>query len=131
MTKPLPKVHDNIKEIQIIGTLSQEIINTLNMELPPTDILMPPGFIKHIKKRHNNTFVKYFKKIPEILKYPDYVGTNPSEPNSIELVKIFYNVVLIAIKLDAKGDLYLSSMYELNPSKIPRRISSGRLKPLK
>lgn len=63
----------------------------------------------------------------DIISNPDYAGIHPSEPDSIELVKILNENVLVAIKLDPKGYLYLSSMYALTPSKVPKRIKNGRL----
>lgn len=37
--------------------------------------------------------------IPEIINVPDYIGVNPKEPNSIELVKVIEKDVLVAINL--------------------------------
>lgn len=117
---------ENTHDVQVVGKLKQEIIDALNISLPCADILMYPGAIKHMKKRPDH-FAKYFHRIPEIIKSPDYIGINPTEPDSVELIKDFGNNVLVAIKLDPKGYLYLSSMYELTPQKVPKRLASGRI----
>lgn len=44
--------------------------------------------------------MKYLDKINEILDNPDFIGINPNEENSIELIKKFNDNVLIGIKLD-------------------------------
>jgi len=118
---------ENTHEIQVVGKLKQEYIDALKISLPCAEIYMYPGAIKHLKKKHNEDFKKYFHSIPEIIEKPDYIGVNPKEPNSIELVKVIEKDVLVAVKLDPSGYLYFSSMYELTPSKVPKRLASGRL----
>ena len=61
---------------------------------------------------------------------PDYIGINPNEPGiSIELIKKYADNVLIGIKLDTDGEyLYVSTMHEVQESKISRRLYSGRIK---
>ncbi|MCJ7691135.1 MAG: hypothetical protein MUO60_17725 [Clostridiaceae bacterium] len=113
---------------QLVGTLRQDIIDLLELELPPGDILMNPGAIKHIKKRHINIFNLYFQSIPDIISNPDYVGINPTEPNSVELVKVFSDNILVAVKLDPSGNLCFSSIYDIKPGKLRNRLASGRLK---
>lgn len=69
------------------------------------------------------------EKIPEIIIAPDYIGVNPGEPDSIELVKRYSDNIQIAIKLDAaKGYLYVASLYDIPEHKIQKRLYSGRLK---
>jgi phage-Barnase-EndoU-ColicinE5/D-RelE like nuclease3 len=113
-------------KIQTVGYLRQDIIDLLGIPLPAKEILMYPGAIKHMKKRPEH-FEMYFQRIPDIINNPDYIGVHPSELNSIEFVKVLEGNVLVAVKLDPKGYLYLSSMYELTPSKVPKRLKSGRL----
>lgn len=125
INKPL---NEQTSETQIVGYLRQDIIDILCISLPSIEILMYPGAIKHMKKRPKD-FENYFQRIPEIISEPDYIGIHPKEPNSVELVKYFDNNVLVAIKLDPSGYLYLSTMFELSPSKVPKRLKSGRLIP--
>lgn len=90
---------------------------------------MFPGAIKHIKKRHPGILESFGHLIPEIIEFPDYVGQSPRHPNSVELIKVVSEHLLLAIKLDPSGYLFVSSFYELNngPYKIKKRLRSGRL----
>ena len=128
----MEKVNINLLEetdqIQIVGILKKDIIGSLGICLLCGDIKMYPGAIKHIKQKHKEDFDKYFDKIPEIINSPDYIGVNAAHKESVKLVKIFDKDVLVAVKLDQSGYLYLSSMYSLNPGKVPKRLNSGRLK---
>ena len=55
---------------------------------------------------------------------------NPNEQGiSIELVKRYADNIMIGIKLDTDGNyLYVSTMHDIQKSKISRRLYSGRLK---
>ena len=59
-----------------------------------------------------------------------YVGVNPNEKDkSIEFVKKYSKNVLLGVKLEKEGQyLYISTMYEVQESKLNRRLYSGRLK---
>lgn len=61
---------------------------------------------------------------------PDYAGINPNETGiSLELIKRYADNVMIGIKLDVEGNyLYVSTMHEVQDSKISRRLHSGRIK---
>ena len=74
---------------------------------------------------------QYGHFISEIISNPDYVGKNPSEPGSIELIKYVSPYLLLAVKLDPSGYVFISSFYELNngPVKVQKRLANGRLKP--
>lgn len=124
----IKKLKDDTNKVQVIGILDQKYIDMANSDITSGEVQMYPGAIKHIKKNHPDNFEKYFQSIPEIIKNPDYVGQNPKEKNSIELVKVIDGEVLVAVKLDPSGYLYFSSMYLLTPSKVPKRLKSGRLK---
>ena len=59
------------------------------------------------------------------------LGINPNETrtDSIELIKRYKDNILIGIKLDKSSNyLYISTMYNIQESKIQRRLHSGRLK---
>ncbi|AEA19194.1 MULTISPECIES: PBECR2 nuclease fold domain-containing protein [Bacillus] len=113
----------------VVAKLPQIIIDTYNLTCTSNDVKMFPGFIKHVKKQHPGIYEKYSSHIKDIVEHPDYVGQNPKEPNSVELVKILNDHILIAIKLDPSGYLFLSTMFDLKngPAKIQRRLNSGRL----
>ena len=114
-----------------MGILPEIIANTFLIDCDSREVKMYPGAITHIKRRHPENLEKYFYRIPEIISNPDYVGKNPTEPNSVELIKEFDDHVLVAVKLDPSGYIYLSSMYALNNGqhKIKSRLASGRIVP--
>jgi len=116
-----------------IGILPETIANQFLAGCSSRQVKVFPGAIKHIKNRHPEDLDKYFNRIPEIISNPDYVGQNPTEPNSVELIKEFDDDVLVAIKLDPSGYIYLSSMYALNNGqhKVKSRLASGRIIPYK
>lgn len=107
----------------------REIFNFLtDQQLPLLDIVQSTGLEKHILKRHPN-YIEYMDKIPEILLIPDYIGHNPKEPESIELVKVYEDNIQIAVKLDSTNDYYyVASLYEISNKKLSERLHSGRLK---
>ena len=51
---------EDTHDIQVVGKLKQEYIDILKLSLPCADIYMYPGAIKHLKKKHNEDFKKYF-----------------------------------------------------------------------
>lgn len=113
----------------VVGTLPQVIVDTYNLTCTSSDVKMFPGFVKHVQKRHPGIYEAYSSHIKDIIEQPDYVGQNPKESNSVELVKILNDHMLIAIKLDPSGYLFLSTMFDLKngPAKIQKRLNSGRL----
>ena len=115
-------------EMKEIGNYTQKFNDILNLNIPVGKVFLSDGLKIHIHKRHPG-LEHYISDLPQIIKHPDYVGTNPKEPNSIELVKILSDNVLVAIKLDTQNDyLYVASVYDITDSKLNNRINSGRLK---
>lgn len=114
--------------MSVVGEYVETFNDLTSSTLPCGPIFMSEGFGVHIQKRHPG-YMKYIDQVPEIITSPDYIGRNPKEPDSIELVKVFDENILLAIKLDKKRDyLYVASLYDVNSSKIERRLSGGRLK---
>lgn len=67
--------------------------------------------------------------IPRIIQSPDYIGKHPKEQNSIELVKVLDQNVMVCIKLDLDENyLFVASVFEITEAKLRNRIHSGRLK---
>lgn len=111
-----------------IGEFKQEYNQILNTSLPCFEIMQSTGLVKHIFKRHSHC-VQYLDKVSDILENPDYIGINPKENNSVELVKVYEDNILIAIKLDCdNGYYYLASLYNISGGKMENRLNSGRLK---
>lgn len=107
----------------------QDKFNALTgQNLPCGRIMQSVGLESHVKKHHPDG-VENIGLVPTIISAPDYVGHNPKEPDSIELVKQLDANVMVCVKLDAKDDyLYVASVYEISDSKLANRINSGRLR---
>lgn len=122
----------NAKTIQTAGKLHLACIKRLTgIEFPVAEVQIYPGAIKHIKRNHPGIIEQYGHLIPDMIANPDYVGKNPTEPDSIELVKVVTDSLLLAIKLDPSGYLYVSSFYDLHNAavKLQKRLRSGRWVP--
>lgn len=114
-----------------VGRYKEEFNKQLNINLPIDDIYQSDGLIIHIKKRHPG-LEKYMSDIPDIIKNPDYIGVNPKETDSIELIKILDDNILVAIKLDKNDNhLFVASLYNISNSKLQNRLNSGRIKEYK
>lgn len=117
------------KSLIKVGTYNSTFNQILGINMPILDIFRSKGLPSHMLKRHHEKCLKYIDFIPDIIKTPDYIGINPNEPNSIELVKQYKDNVMIGIKLDINNNyLYISTMHDIQESKIRRRLHSGRLK---
>lgn len=101
------------------------------IDLGVSEVFIYPGAIKHIKREHPGIWDNYKHTLPTILTSPDYIGKNPKVPDSIELYKQVGDTLLLAIKLDPTGYLFVSSFYDLNNAnvKIAKRLKSGRIVP--
>lgn len=114
-----------------VGKYKEVFNKQLKINLPIYDIYQSDGLITHIKKQHPG-LEKYMEEIPNIIENPDYIGTNQKEPNSIELVKVLSDNILVAIKLDKKNNyLYVATLFDISDSKLQNRLKSGRLKKYK
>ena len=120
-------VFDNLQKV---GRYKPEFNEILGLNMEELDIYQSDGLPTHMKKRKHFECLKHIDDIPEIIKSPDYIGINPNESvTSIELIKRYDDNVLIGIKLDGSGDyMYVSTMYNIQESKITRRLNSGRIK---
>jgi hypothetical protein len=124
------KVVQNSNEPQLIGILDIEKIQMLTgILLPVREVYIYPGAIRHIKKRHPGVWEKYGHTLSSVIQNPDYVGSK--EDNSVELYKQIGEHILLAIKLDPSGYLFISTLFEIQNAtiKIKKRLSSGRIVP--
>lgn len=90
-----------------------------------TKVVIYPGAIRHIKRRHRYAFKKYFTKLPMIIDAPDYRGNKNGE--SIELIKKYKDYVLVALKYNEKEELFVSSMYIIEAYRIEKRLEQGKM----
>lgn len=111
-----------------VGKYKEDFNKQLNINLPIDDIYQSDGLIIHIKKRHPG-LEKYMSDIPDIIKKPDYIGVNPKESDSVELIKILDDNILVAVKLDKNDNhLFVASLYNISNAKLQNRLNSGRIK---
>jgi len=114
----------------LVGQIDREKITKLTgIIFYEDDVFIYPGAIKHINRNHPLVWSQYKNALPSILQNPDYIGKNPKVPNSVELYKFINNYLLLAIKLDPSGYLFVSSFYVLDNAehKIKKRLASGRV----
>ena len=98
--------------------------------MPLQKIYRSKGFPAHLVNRKHFNCLKHIDSISDIIRNPDYIGINPNEDgDTIELIKEFNSNILIGIKLNADENyLYVSTMHEIQKSKLDRRLYSGRIK---
>ena len=117
-------------ELVKVGKYNPAFNKILGINIKELEIYRSKGLPSHMVKRKHFNCLRYIDYIPEIISKPDYIGVNPNEQGvSIELIKRYSDNVLIGIKLDADGEyLYVSTMHDIQESKISRRLYSGRIK---
>ena len=118
------------EELIKVRKYNLEFNDILGINIDELEIFRSKGLPSHMVKRKHFKCLKYIDYIPDIILDPDYIGINPNEPEvSIELVKRYTDDGMIVFKLDTDGNyLYVSTMHDVQESKIPRRLHSGRLK---
>lgn len=118
---------DNLIEV---GEFYQKLNDLTGTNLPLKKIYLSKGLETHLIKQNHSNCLKHIADITDIIENPDYVGINPNQSeNSIELIKMFSENILVGIKLDVDNDyLYIATMHDVQESKINRRLHSGRIK---
>lgn len=118
------------EELLKVGKYNSKFNEILGINIKELEIYRSKGLPSHMVKRKHFKCLKYIDYIPNIILEPDYIGINPNEQDtSIELIKRYADNVMIGIKLDTDGEyLYVSTMHEVQESKISRRLHSGRIK---
>ncbi len=84
---------------------------------------------EHIEKHKNNfeneeMFDMCVEMIPEIIKNPDVIGVREKD-NSIQFIKEIENNILVAIRLNTKGNLSFRTMYPITDSQKENYIKKG------
>lgn len=118
------------KNLIKVGNFKNKFNELLGTQINVSEIYRSKGLPAHMLKRKHYKCLKYIDFIPDIIENPDYIGINPNENEvSIEMIKCYNDNVMIGIKLDAEeGYLYVSTMHDIQKSKIERRLHSGRIK---
>ena len=117
-------------ELLKVGQYNSKFNEILRIARKDLEIYRSKDLPSHMVKRKHFKCLKYIDYIPDIILEPDYIGVNPNESDiSIELIKRYSDNVMIGIKLDTDGEyLYVSTMHDVQESKIARRLHSGRIK---
>lgn len=111
-----------------VGEYTEAFNVKTEQALPCGPIYQSEGLQTHVAKRHPRE-IGNLSLVPEIIASPDYIGKNPKQPNSVELVKVFDANVMVCVKLDSSnGYFYVASVFEISNAKLNNRLNSGRLK---
>ena len=115
------------EELLKVGRYNSKVNEILGINIGDLEIYRSKGLPSHMIKRKHFKCLKYIDYIPDIILSPDYVGINPNEhDSSIEFIKRYADNVLVGVKLDADENyLYVSTMHDIQESKISRRLYSG------
>ena len=119
--------------MEIIGHISQAVINTLNLKLKPdTPVFIGPENIAHIKNRHPYEYEKYYADIGTIVDFPDYVGINPKDSSLlfVKLYKIHDEYIRVAVKITSGGKCFAKTLHSLSTCNAERYLEKGTLKKL-
>ena len=119
--------------MEIIGYISQAVIKTLGLDIPPdTPVFIGESNIEHIKNRHPYEFDKYYRDISMIINSPDYVGINPKD-SSILFVKLYSvngEYIRVAVKITSGGKCFAKTLHSLSTCNAERYLKKGTLKKL-
>lgn len=117
-----------------IGIVNKKVIELLNLEnkkeLP---IILGDSNIEHMKRQHPQDYLKYGKKIEEIINNPTYVAQNPNQ-GSIEYIKeykIDNEFILVAVRISNKGTMFAKTMFKMTKRKIDIYLKNGYAKKYK
>lgn len=114
-----------------LGTYNKDFNDIIGTEMKALDIYRSKGLPAHLLKRKHYNALKYIDYLPDIISSPDYIGIDPKEPDSVEFVKMYKDNIWVGIKIDKDTErYYVSTMYDVQESKISRRLHSGRIKPV-
>lgn len=119
--------------MEIIGRISQTVIKTLDLKIPPdTPVFIGKSNIEHIKNRHPYEFDKYYKDIGLIINFPDYVGLNPKDASIIfvKLYKINGEYIRVAVKITSGNKCFAKTLHSLSTCNAERYLEKGTLKKL-
>ena len=119
--------------MEIIGYISQSVIETLNLTLKPnTPVFIGESNIEHIKNRHPYEYDKYYKDISMIINSPDYAGLNPKDGSIlfVKLYKINEEYVRLAVKITSANSCFATTLHSLSTCNAERYIEKGTLKKL-
>jgi hypothetical protein len=115
---------------QIVGSIDQNTIDLINNKLGksigvvPSDIIIGPTNIEHIKNSHKDVYDNYLDEIPNVIANADYITIHPSG-KSIEYIKECNPNLLVAVRVKSIGPLWVKSFFTIEDFKLKQYISSG------
>lgn len=119
-----------------IGELSQEVIDTLDLNLKPQNINVWSTRIQEHCEKHKmeyETTLNYdqaVKSIPLIINDPDYVGVHSN--GNIQYIKRLNEISLVGIKIiKGNGGLLFRTIFPITEDKLEHNIRIGKFIPLK
>lgn len=112
------------KTAKIIGYLNEEHIKLLGLSFEPSPILLGLSNEQHMQNEHPADYQKYFERISDIIRNPDYIGKHPSN-GSIKYIKTIDEHILVAVRISAGGKLFARSIYAISAEKLEHYIRSG------
>lgn len=123
---------DNNNPIKI-GELTNEVINALNLNCSPRNILLTADRIYHCEKHKNqyrdeNSYNTSIESIPQIISNPDYIGFNKTN-NSVQYIKKLEDTTLVAVRISYKGSLRLRTIFPISEVKLNKSIKSSEFIP--
>lgn len=124
---------DNInKKVYEVGTLKQDIIDMFNLNMSEKTICFSDDKITYtLKHKHKFDNEEQYKECiestPEIIENPDYVALHPNG-QSIEFIKGMDKIMLVAVRVKRKGNLWVKSIYPISQAKLDLYIKSGTAK---
>ena len=130
-----PNNTTNIPKKIKIGELTQNVINLLNIDRKPCNIVMWSERLKHTEKhkinfKTENDYNEMIKNIPNIIKNPDYIGLRESD-NSLQYIKHINKLILVAVRLKLEGEIGYRTAYPITESQLKDYIKKGRIKKYK
>lgn len=119
-----------LKKVKI-GELKQEVIDILNINRKPCNIIMWYDRLKYTEKhksdfRTEEEYIKCMENIPNIIKNPDYVGLHPRD-GSIQYIKQINELMLVGIRIKPFGEICYRSAYPITEGQLNNYIDTERV----
>ncbi len=116
----------------IIGTLTLEIIEFLNLNRETGNIILWEDRLKYIEKHKTDfatdiEYLRHIEQIPNIIENPDYVGLHPSD-NSIQYIKRINRLMLVGVRIRNTGDLNFRSCYPISEQTLQNYLKSNTVR---
>ncbi len=119
-----------IKKVKI-GELTSEVIDKLNIDRKPCNIVMSRDKLKYTEKhkddfKNESDYFKCVQKIPAIINNPDYVGLHPND-DSIQYIKRVDELMLVGVRIKQFGEMYYTTAYPISETKLQNYINNNRI----